>query len=186
MVEGAMKKSCWFVPVIALLATVTTAAAQQTKKAARIGLLSPGTLQRQMQNPRMQAFFQGLRELGWVDGKNLIVERRFANDQLSQLDGLAVDLASLKVDVIVTAAYPAAKAAKNATDKIPVVILDPGDPVGTGLVASLARPGGNVTGISQLRQISQPSAYSFSRKLRQRSAEWPFFLTMKFHPQRLQ
>jgi putative tryptophan/tyrosine transport system substrate-binding protein len=68
-----------------------------------------------MQNPRVQAFFQGLLELGWVEGKNLTVERRFANDQLSQLDGLAIDLAALKVDVIVTAAFPSAKAAKNAT-----------------------------------------------------------------------
>jgi putative ABC transport system substrate-binding protein len=145
-----IKKICWFVPLIALLATPTTAAAEQTKKVARIGLLSPGNLQRQMQNPRVQAFFQGLRELGWIEGKNLIVERRFANDQLSQLDGLAIDLAALKVDVIVTAAFPSAKAAKTATSRIPIVILDPGDPVGTGLVTSLARPGGNVTGISSI------------------------------------
>src|SRR6476660_4095735 len=145
-----MKKIFWFVSVIALLAAATTAAAQQTKKVARIGLLSPGNLQRQMQNPRVRAFFQGLRELGWVEGKNLTVERRFANDQLSQLDGLAIDLAALKVDVIVTAAFPSAKAAKHATTTIPIVILDPGDPVGTGLVASLARPGGNVTGVSSI------------------------------------
>jgi putative tryptophan/tyrosine transport system substrate-binding protein len=145
-----MKKICWFVSLIALIAAATAATAAQTKKAARIGLLSPGNLQRQTQNPRMQAFFQGLRELGWVEGKNLIVERRFANDQLSQLYGLAIDLAALKVDVIVTAAFPSAKAAKNATSTIPIVILDPGDPVGTGLVASLARPGGNVTGISSI------------------------------------
>jgi len=103
-----------------------------------------------MQNPRVQAFFEGLRELGWVESRNLTVERRFANDQLSQLDGLAIDLAALKVDVIVTAAFPSAKAAKHATTTIPIVILDPGDPVGTGLVASLARPGGNVTGISSI------------------------------------
>jgi putative tryptophan/tyrosine transport system substrate-binding protein len=103
-----------------------------------------------MQNPRVRAFFQGLRELGWVEGKNLTIERRFANDQLSQLDALAIDLAALKVDVIVTAAFPSAKAAKSATTTIPIVILDPGDPVGTGLVKSLARPGGNVTGISSI------------------------------------
>ena len=72
-----MKKIFWFVSVIALLAATTTAAAQQTKKVARIGLLSPGNLQRQIQNPRVQAFFEGLRELGWVEGKNLTVERRF-------------------------------------------------------------------------------------------------------------
>jgi putative tryptophan/tyrosine transport system substrate-binding protein len=133
-----------------LFGLCTAATAQQTRKVARIGLLSPGNLQRQMQNPRVQAFFQGLLELGWVEGKNLTVERRFANDQLSQLDGLAIDLAALKVDVIVTAAFPSAKAAKNATSRIPIVILDPGDPVGTGLVKSLARPGGNVTGISSI------------------------------------
>jgi len=108
-----------------LIGLCTSVTAQQTRKTARIGLLSPGNLQRQMQNPRVRAFFQGLRELGWVEGKNLTIERRFANDQLSQLDALAIDLAALKVDVIVTAAFPSAKAAKSATTTIPIVILDP-------------------------------------------------------------
>jgi putative ABC transport system substrate-binding protein len=148
--EQWMKKICCFLVVIALLITPVITAAQQEKKIARIGLLTSGNPQRQARNPRMQAFFQGLRERGWIEGKNILIERRFAEDQLSELDRLATELAALKIDVIVTAAFPPAKAAKNATSTIPIVILDPGDPVGTGLVKSLARPGGNVTGISSI------------------------------------
>ncbi len=133
-----------------LFALCSSAEAQQITKVARIGILAPGNPERQIRNVRVQAFFQGLRELGWVEGQNLVIERRFAYDQFSRLGELAVELAALKVDVIVTAAFPSAKAAKNATATIPVVILDPGDPVGTGLVASLARPGGNVTGVSSI------------------------------------
>jgi putative ABC transport system substrate-binding protein len=143
------RKLLWLLTVL-LLASIHLAEAQQITKVARIGLLSPGNLQRQTRNPRMQAFLQGLRELGWVEGQNLVIERRFADDQFSRLAGLAAEVAALNVDVIVTAAFPSAKAAKNATTTIPVVILDPGDPVGTGLVASLARPGGNVTGVSSI------------------------------------
>jgi putative ABC transport system substrate-binding protein len=145
-----MKKVFWFFSVIAVLGGASVAEAQQITKVARIGLLSPGDPQRQTRNPRMQAFLLGLRELGWVEGQNLVIERRFAYDQFSRLGELAAELAALNVDVIVTAAFPSAKSAKNATTTIPVVILDPGDPVGTGLVASLARPGGNVTGVSSI------------------------------------
>src|SRR5262245_12098445 len=98
----------------------------------------------------MQAFFNGLRESGWVEGQNLVIERRFAYEQFNRLGELAAELAALKVDLIVTTAFPAAKAVKDATATIPIVILDPGDPVDTGLVASLARPGDNVTGVSSI------------------------------------
>ena len=126
------------------------AAAQPAKKISRIGWLGPGTPERYNENVRVQAFFQGLRELGWIEGQNFVIEPRFAYDDYSLLPELAAELAGLNVNVIVTAAAPSAKAAKNATAAIPVVILDPGDPVGTGLVASLARPGGNVTGVSSI------------------------------------
>ena len=133
-----------------LLALTSPVAAQQTAKSARIGLLLPNTAEIAKRNPRTQAFLQGLRELGWVEGQNLTIERRFAEGKLERLPNLAAELVSLKVDVIVTAAAPSAKAAKDATSIIPIVILDPGDPVGTGLIASLARPGGNVTGVTSI------------------------------------
>jgi putative ABC transport system substrate-binding protein len=98
----------------------------------------------------MQAFYQSLRDLGWVEGQNVVFERRYAEGQYDRLSALATELARLNVDVIVTASTPPAKAAKSATTSIPIVILDPGDPVATGLVTSLARPGGNVTGVSSI------------------------------------
>ncbi|HSX79766.1 MAG TPA: ABC transporter substrate-binding protein, partial [Candidatus Saccharimonadia bacterium] len=95
------------------------------------------------------AFLQGLRELGYVEGQNLVLARRDAEGQLDQLPALAVELVRLSVDVIVTASgVPAPRAAMQATTTIPIVMAEAGDPVGTGLVASLARPGGNVTGLS--------------------------------------
>jgi len=133
-----------------LLALSFPAAAQQPARMRRIGLLLPGTPEIVARSPRTQAFLQGLQDFGWIEGQNFTVERRFAEGHLSRLADLAIELASLKVDVIVTAAAPSAKAAKDATGTIPIVILDPGDPVGTGLVASLARPGGNVTGVTSI------------------------------------
>jgi putative tryptophan/tyrosine transport system substrate-binding protein len=181
-----MKKVFLFLSVIAVLGGAATAEAQQITKVARIGLLSPGNPQRQTRNLRTQAFLQGLRELGWVEGQNLVIERRFAYDQFSRLGELATELAALNVDVIVTAAFPSAKAAKNATTTIPVVILDPGDPVGTGLVASLARPGGNVTGVSSIAPDLAAKRLEVLKEAAPKSAEWPSFLTMKFHPPRSQ
>jgi putative ABC transport system substrate-binding protein len=133
-----------------LLALSFRVEAQQTAKMRRIGLLLPNTPEIVARSPRIQAFFQGLQDFGWIEGQNFTVERRFAEGQFSPLADLAIELASLKVDVIVTAAAPSAKAAKDSTGTIPIVILDPGDPVGTGLVASLARPGGNVTGVTSI------------------------------------
>ena len=124
--------------------------AQQKAKVPRIGVLSPGNSARAASNPRMQAFYQALRDLGWVEGQNVAFERRYAEDQFDRLTDLAIELARLNVDVIVTASTPPAKAAGAATGTIPIVMMDPGDPVASGLVASLARPGGNVTGISSV------------------------------------
>ena len=135
---------------VLLLALIFPAAAQQTAKNPRIGLLLPNTPEIVKRNPRMQAFLRGLQELGWIETQNLNIDRRFAEGKLERLPNLAAELVSLKVDVIVTAAAPSAKAAKDATNVIPIVILDPGDPVGTGLIASLARPGGNVTGVTSI------------------------------------
>jgi putative ABC transport system substrate-binding protein len=133
-----------------LLAAPLAARAQQAGKVPRIGVLSPGNSARAARNPRMQAFYQALRDLGWVEGQNIAFERRYAEDQFGRLTELATELARLNVDVIVTASTPPAKAAKAATGTIPIVMMDPGDPVASGLVASLALPGGNLTGISSV------------------------------------
>ena len=97
---------------------------------------------------RLEAFQQGLRERGYVEGKNIALEQRFDDDREERLPALAADLVRLRVDIIVAAATPAVKAAKQATATIPIIIVHSADPVALGLVASLARPGGNVTGLS--------------------------------------
>lgn len=135
---------------LGLCAAPLTASAQHAGKVARIGMLLPNTPEIVARNPRIAAFLKGLRDLGWIEGQNLAIEWRFAEGQLGRLAELAADLARIGVDAIVTAAAPSALAAKGATRSIPIVVLDPGDPVGLGLVASLARPGGNITGVSSI------------------------------------
>jgi putative ABC transport system substrate-binding protein len=100
--------------------------------------------------PRMDAFQRGLREVGYVEGKNIVIERRHANGNAEQLRTLAAELVNLKVDVIVTSGPTATRPAKEATATIPIVMTFDDDPVGSGFVASLARPGGNITGLSTL------------------------------------
>jgi putative ABC transport system substrate-binding protein len=99
-------------------------------------------------SPQLDAFRQALRELGWVEGQNIVIDYRFAEGRFDRLPDLAAELVRLKVDIIVAQPTPAAAAAKNATETIPIVMISVGDPVGLGLIASLARPGGNVTGSS--------------------------------------
>ena len=118
----------------------------QQAKAAIIGLLGTGTAAAQSQ--WTAAFVQRMRELGWVEGHNLAIEYRWAEGRTERLAELANDLVRLKVDVVVTHNTPGPLAAKEATSTIPIVFATAGDPVGTGIVASLARPGGNVTGLS--------------------------------------
>jgi putative ABC transport system substrate-binding protein len=118
--------------------------AQQSGKLRAIGVLSAGS----MTTAIFAAFHDGLRELGWIEGKNAVIERRFADNRIEQLSDLAVELVRLNVDVIVGFGTLAPLAAKQATTTIPIVMAAAGDPVGSGLVASLARPGGNVTGMS--------------------------------------
>jgi len=125
-----------------LLALCFPALAQQAGKVYRIGYLFSGLLP-------PKPFLQALRDLGYVEGKNIVVEFRAAEGREERLPGLAAELVRLKVDIIVAPGGPAARAAKNATTAIPVVIMEGGDPT-AGLVASLARPGGNVTGIVTL------------------------------------
>src|SRR5262249_41782471 len=128
----------------ALIALSRTARAQQAPKVARIGYLYPGP--QTAIASRNEAMMNGLRDLGYIEGRNLVVERRYGEWKLERLRDLADELVALKVDVIVAAATPAARAAKQATSTIPIVAVSMGDPVGDDLVASLGSPGGNVTG----------------------------------------
>jgi putative ABC transport system substrate-binding protein len=127
-----------------LLAAPPIAEAQQPAKLARLGVLNPGSASSSAR--RAEALRAGLRDYGYVEGKNLVIEFRWADEQYERLPVLAEDLVRLQVDVIVTAGTVATLAAKNATTTIPIVMVNTGDAVATGLVASLARPGGNITG----------------------------------------
>src|ERR1044071_7127131 len=131
-----------------LFALCVSAQAQQPKKVPRIGYLTGAT--RDGQSARIDAFRQGLRELGYVEGKNIVVEYRYAEEKFDRLPALAAELVHLKVDVIVTGGSGNTSAAKEATNTIPIVMAQDSDPVGNGFVASLARPGGNITGLATL------------------------------------
>jgi len=134
---------------VVLLAVGVTAEAQQPKKVPRIGFLSVTS---SGQDPRLEAFRQGLREMGYVEGKNFTLEYRSAEGKFDRLPALAAELIRLNVDVIVTQGTPAAAAAKNATSTIPIIVSGGTDPVATGLVSSLARPGGNITGVTIMNE----------------------------------
>jgi ABC-type uncharacterized transport system substrate-binding protein len=131
-----------------VLITPLGAGAQQPSKMARVGYLefgsaAPGT-------PHIEAFRRGLRDLGWVEGQSIAIEVRYAEGKQERLAELAADLVRLNVDLIFASATPAALAAKQATTTIPIVIAFVADPVGSGLVPRLARPGGNITGWTHL------------------------------------
>jgi putative ABC transport system substrate-binding protein len=134
--------------VVILLAVAVIAGAQQPTKVPRMGYLS--TVSLSVNAARIEALRQGLRELGYVAEKNLVIEWRSAEGKFDRLPALAAELVRLKVDVIVAGAPPPTRAAKRATATIPIVMAFDDDPVGNGFVASLARPGGNVTGLSSL------------------------------------
>jgi putative ABC transport system substrate-binding protein len=132
-----------------LFALCVSAEAQQPAKVPRIGYLnavSPAT-----GSDRIEALRQGLRELGYVEGKNIVIELRYAEGKLERLPVLAAELVRLKVDVIVTSGPLPTRVTKQATTVIPIVMAQDADPVGNGFVASLARPGGNITGLSAQR-----------------------------------
>ena len=132
----------------ALLTTASPIMAQQPTKIPRIGFLGDSA----STNPaRNEAFRQGLRDLGYVEGKNIVIEWRFWEGKQDRQRALAAELARLKVDVIVAVGSGDIRAAKEASATIPIVMISGGDAVGSGLVASLARPGGNITGLATLR-----------------------------------
>ena len=143
-----MNKVGWSLILVAamLLAVSSMVEAQQPKKIPRIAWLGAA----RTSSPRIEAFRQGLHELGYAEGKNIFIEYRYAEGKLDRLPALAAELVRLKLDVIVTGSPQATRSAKQATSTIPIVMAFDDDPVGSGFVASLARPGGNITGLSTL------------------------------------
>jgi putative ABC transport system substrate-binding protein len=139
-----MKRLAVALLTLALLAARFAEA--QPAKVARIGFLAPTSASSNAD--RVEALRAGLRDFGYVEGKNIVIEFRWADERYDRLPDLAAELVRLNVDVIVTAGTPAIRAVKNATTTIPIVMATSGDPVGFGFVASLARPGGNITGSS--------------------------------------
>jgi putative tryptophan/tyrosine transport system substrate-binding protein len=149
--KSAIQNPKWvgiFAIIITLVFGGAAATAQQPGKIFRIGYLDPSTASSSAE--LTDAFRQELRKLGWIEGKNITIEYRFAERKLERAPKLAADLLGHKVDLIVVTGTVPASAAKHATNTIPIVMANVGDPVGAGLVASLARPGGNVTGLSGL------------------------------------
>jgi putative ABC transport system substrate-binding protein len=134
----------WLATILATAISLPALAAPSGQAIPKIGyLLARGP------DPNIDnAFFNGMRDLGYVEGKNIVIERRFANGVFERLPQLVAELIDLKVEVLVAAPFPAARAAKEATATVPIVMLTGGDPVAAGLVSSLARPGGNLTGVS--------------------------------------
>ena len=133
---------------LALASLGGTAAAQLPEKVARVGYLNPGSSSDPLRQRRFEVFHQSLRELGYVDGQSIAIESRWADGRYDRCPALAADLVRLKVDVIVVQGGEATKAVQSATRTIPIVMSMVMDPVGSGIVPSLARPGGNVTGTS--------------------------------------
>jgi putative ABC transport system substrate-binding protein len=146
-------KSAFWLLTTVLLITFSIADAQQPKKVPRIVYLSASS--GSANAARYDAFRQGLRELGYVEGKNIVIEWRHAEGKLASVPELAAELVRLKVDVIVSSGSVTTRPAKEATNTIPIVMTQDPDPIGNGFVASLARPGGNITGLSNLnRELS--------------------------------
>ena len=138
-----------------LFAVCFSTEAQQPKKVPQIGYLVPSD-DPSTPRPPVEAFGQGLRDLGYIEGKNILVEYRYAEGKQDRIPSLLAELVQLKVDVLVVTSLPAIRTATQATKTIPIVMVTTADPVATGLVDSLARPGGNVTGLTRLtRELSE-------------------------------
>jgi putative tryptophan/tyrosine transport system substrate-binding protein len=147
-----------------LLASFYIADAQQPAKVPRIGFLTSAS-----GDPATEALRQGLREFGYIEGKNILIEYRYAEGASQPLSESAEDLVRLNVDVIITASTEPSLAAQRATKTIPIVMGGGGDPVAAGLVASLARPGGNITGITTISVDLSGKRWNCSRKSLRRS-----------------
>ena len=159
-------------------ANVSVAQAQQPKKVPRIGYLSSAFSSTNL--ARIEAFRQGLRELGYVEGKNIIIEYRYAEEKLERLPALVAELVRLKVDIIVTGGSTMTRAAKEATSTIPIVMAQDPDPIGNGFVASLAQPGGNITGLSNMNRELSGKRLELLKEVVPRLSRVAFFGTSAF------
>jgi len=165
-----------FLGALGLLALPLDAEAQPAgKRVPRIGYLDGGAVS--ANSVRVEAFRQGLRELGYVEGQNIAIEWRTAEAEAGRLPGLAAELVRLKVDVIVTGGAGATHPAREATATIPIVMAQDSDPVESGLVASLARPGGNVTGLSTLHPATSAKRLELLKELVPKLSRVAFFGT---------
>src|SRR5580765_5781109 len=148
-----MNRNLWLLLVL-LLISCNLAAAQQPKKVPRIGFVS-GIGNPSNPGPNVAGFRQGLRDFGYIEGKNILVEYRYTEGKGDRNPSLVAELVQLKVDVLVVGGPGGLSAAKQATKTIPIVIVTQADPVGSGYIDSLARPGGNITGLTRLtRELS--------------------------------
>jgi putative ABC transport system substrate-binding protein len=154
-----------------LLSAPLAAGAQPARKVHRIGFLGNSTAA--LEANLVQPFRDGLRELGYVEGRDVAIEYRWAEGQYERFPALVAELIALKVEVLVTAGTPAALAVKRATTTIPLVMVAVGEPVGTGLVKSLARPGGNLTGLVSIAPDLKGSASSCSPRSCRSFRPWP-------------
>ncbi len=159
-----------------LLVATGIVAAQQPAKVWHIGFLSAASRQSLADAGYYPAFLHGMRELGYVEGKNLAIEARYADGQYERLPALAAELVRLNIDVIVATPSPAIRAAQHATTTIPIVFPTTGDPVGSGFAASLAHSGGNLTGLSNTKRV--PGAANLSTYVSVGSSMDPLFYAL--------
>jgi putative ABC transport system substrate-binding protein len=159
--------------VIILLAWFSLADAQPAGKIARVGVIVPGTVA--VYSARVAAFQQGLRELGYVEGQHIIVEYRFADGKFDRVAEFAAEMVQLKVDVIVTGDTPAIQAVKKVTSTIPIVMGNVADAVAAGFAASLARPGGNITGFTTLAPELDGKRLEIIKEILPKGARVAFF-----------
>jgi putative tryptophan/tyrosine transport system substrate-binding protein len=160
--------------VAGALAAPLSAHAQPGAKMRRIGYLGSTPLTGPEMAPIWTAFVEALRERGWFEGQNIVFERRYADGRVERLDDLAVELSRLRPDAIVAASHPAALAARKATSETPIVMAGVGDALRYGLVASLAHPGGRVTGVTLITQNVAAKGLELLKELRSRSARVGF------------
>ena len=165
-----MKNIFCLLLVVAVLGGAAIAQAQQPKKVLRIGYLQASS----RSSADVEAFQQGLRDLGYIEGQNITIEYRSTEGMAERLPSLVAELVQLKVDIIVVGGSPATQAAKNATRTIPIVMTNVTDPVGIGLVASLAHPGGNVTGLSNVGSDLGGKQLELLKEASLRSPVWRF------------
>ena len=170
--------SIWFMATL-LLATLSLAEAQLPKKIPLVGFIVPGS--HSSYAARIEAFQQSLRDLGYVEGKNINIEYRYAEGKFDRVPDLAAEMVRLKVDVIVTGDTPAIQAVKQTTTTIPIVMGNVADAVAAGLVDSLARPGGNITGLTTLAPDLDGKRLELVKEMLPKGARVGFFWDPTMH-----